>query len=454
MAETSFTIFSDANSPGWAEGFAELLQDGTRLEVGIADSLDAALDRESDVLVLNLAPRDDEKMPPAYGTAVKGRRVLAMAPGANWLCDQIEELEIYGGMVEQDPRLVVVENDLLGAPPPQASIRPFAKPQERAADWTDQTPIVWSGGTGDHPEYRQAVDEILTTEDGESAVVMRQANFVFAGVKSHPLEWSADYKDLIRRVALSLAQRPIEELVPIIVELQTHPPGTVRFDLAPSAETETAGRVFHFRFDRPTAFAATLEHTGSNAMSMMFSGGKGRGLHTTWADTETGETLAVTANIGEDAIRAIGYRYWELSVHNFDLESRCSATLTIRYDTGDTDASVTALPGNASWEYINRLAWRQYVSAQPIPASREAAEAAGRRGDSTQPVLLRRGNTDSLDGRTSKRTWPGRRRLTWRVVPWVPTSSMPSRWSGMVGRSVWSNSSSLPMTSTTACARP
>ena len=378
MAETSFTIFSDANSPGWDDGFADLLREGSLVDVDIVDSLDAAVDGESDVLVLNLAPRGDEKMPAAYAAALKARRILAMAPGANWLCDQIEELEVYGGMVDQDPQMVVVESGLLGPPPLQATIKPFAKPQEAVADWTDQTPVVWSGGTGDHPDYRQAVDDILTTEDCEYAVVMRQANFVYAGVKSHPLEWSEDYRDLIRRVALSLAQRPIEDLVPIMVELQTHPPGTVRFDLVPNAETETAScRVFHFRFDRPTAFTATLEHTGSNAMSMMFSGGKGRGLHTTWADTETGETLTVTANIGEDAIGAIGYRYWTLEIDNFDEENPSSATLTVRYDTGNAKTPVVALPGNASWEYTNRAAWNHYVSAQPTGASRHAVEAGG-----------------------------------------------------------------------------
>ena len=62
MAEPTFTIFSDAKIPGWAEGFAELLREGSTGRVDIVDSLDEALDGEADALILNLGRRDDEKL--------------------------------------------------------------------------------------------------------------------------------------------------------------------------------------------------------------------------------------------------------------------------------------------------------------------------------------------------------------------------------------------------------
>ena len=142
------------------------------------------------------------------------------------------------------------------------------------------------------------MDYILVAEYSvKCAVVMRQANFVYAGVWAHPDEWSGEYRALVRRVALTLAERPIVDLVPLIVERQIHPPGVVQFDLDPITHRESVySRIFHFRFDRPTAFTASLEHSGSNAMMLHFMGGKKR-LHWTRVDTEDGKTLTIAANI-------------------------------------------------------------------------------------------------------------------------------------------------------------
>ena len=107
------------------------------------------------------------------------------------------------------------------------------------------------------------MDYILVAEHSvKCAVVMRQANFVYAGVWAHPDEWSGEYRALVRRVALTLAERPIVDLVPLVVERQIHPPGAVSFDLEPIRHgNDGFFRLFHFRFDRPTVFTATLEHT-------------------------------------------------------------------------------------------------------------------------------------------------------------------------------------------------
>ena len=223
-----------------------------------------------------------------------------------------------------------------------------------------------------------AVDYMLVPEKLEQcAVVMRHANFVFAGVRAHPDKWSEQYRALIARIAMALARRPVEDLKPIIVERQIHPPGAVRFDLDPIAEQGTSHRAFYFRFERPTAFTATLEHAGSDAMMLMFSGGK-KHLHATRVDTEDGETMTITVNIGERAIRDLGHRYWSLGVQNFDSENPCSAKLTVRYDVADREETVRALPGNASFEYINGLAWNLLGAAQTdASARRQVATRSG-----------------------------------------------------------------------------
>ena len=365
MGDPTFTIFSDANSPGWAEGFAELLREASSVEVEIADSLDSATEGDSDVLILNLGRRNDEKLSPDQIATLARRRIVGMAPGVDWLCDQLDELEVHGGMITQaNLPMLLVDSDLLGDRSTNEPIKPFAKPQQRTEDPTARTPVVYHG-SGDIDEYRPSVDYILVAEHSvKCAVVMRQANFVYAGVWAHPDEWSGEYRALVRRVALTLAERPIADLVPLVVERQIHPPGVVRFDLDPITHRESVySRIFHFRFDRPTAFTASLEHSGSNAMMLHFMGGKKR-LHWTRVDTEEGKTLTIAANISAASNRAVRHRYWTLNVTNFDNDHGASAKLTVRYDTPDSEVPILGLPGNAGFEHLNRHAERLFQSAR------------------------------------------------------------------------------------------
>ena len=334
------------------------------------DSLDEALDGDADVLILNLGQRDDQKLSAERIASLGRRRVIAMAPGADWLCAQLDEIEFRGSNVTADMSMRVVDSDLLGKPVAEDSMRAFKEIQNvPSEEWTPQPPRVYFCA-GNVDEYRPGVDYMLVPEKLEQcAVVMRHANFVFAGVRAHPAKWSEQYRALIVRSAMVLARRPVEDLKPIIVERQTHPPGVVRFDLDPIAEQGTPYRVFYFRFERPTAFTATLEHSGSSAMMLMFSGGK-KHLHATRVDAEDGETMTITANVGERAIRDLGHRYWSLHVQNFDHENPCSTKLTVRYDVAEREGSVLALPGNASYEYINALAWNLFGTAQTDASTR------------------------------------------------------------------------------------
>lgn len=370
MDEPTFTVFSDTEISGWAEGFAKLLREGSAAEVDMAESLDDALDGDAVVLILNLGRRDDEKLSPERVASLGKRRIIAMAPGADWLCAQLDEIEFRGSNVAGDLTMLAVDSELLGKRLETDPIRPFEKIQDApSAEWTAQTPIVYFC-SDNVSEYHPEVDYILVAEKLEQcAVVMRHASFVFAGVRAHPDEWSEQYRALMARVTVALARRPVEELNPIIVERQIHPPGSVRFDLKPTAAQSACFRTFYFRFERPTAFAATLEHTGSSAMMLMFSGGK-KHLYATRVDAEDGETMTIAANIGEGAIQALGHRYWSLAVQNFDHENPCSAELTVRYDVGESEESILALPGNASFEYINGLAWNLLGAARADAATR------------------------------------------------------------------------------------
>ena len=294
MVDATFSIFSETDSAGWADAFDALLREGGANRVDVADSIDAALDGDADVLILNLDPARETTLSSDRLEALKRRRIIAMAPGADWLCAQLDEIEFRGGNVTNDVAMLVVDSDLLGQQWAE-SIRPFREVQKTPLDaWTPQTPrVYYSGGIAD---FRPGVDDVLVPEHAKDcAVVVRQANFVFAGVRAHPDEWSKQYRALIRSVAAALAGRAVEDLEPIVVERQIHPPGTVHLELASLTEAQDrAGRSFYFRFERPTAFTATLEHAGSNAMAMYFGGGK-KHLHGSRVDTENGKTLTIHA---------------------------------------------------------------------------------------------------------------------------------------------------------------
>ena len=368
-----FTVFSDADSPGWADGFADVLHEGAPTEVGIAEDLDTALgDDVADVLVLNLRRRTEEKLSPRQVAALKKRRIIAMAPGSEWLYRQLDELEIHFGNVTGDFSTVAVDSDLLGKRVPKEPIRPFRNARNTpVAEWTSRTPKVHFGA-GDIAVYRPRVDYILAAEDDERyAVVMRQASIVLAGVQAHPDEWSAEYRTLIRRVAFALADRPVEALAPIVIDRPIAAPGSTRFELPPISSGESATRALFFRFESPTAFTATLEHSGSQAMMLLFSGGKNR-LHWTRKDTESGQPLTIAVNIGAAAIQAVGHRHWHLLVDNFDGDNAAVAKLTIRYDTESAQTRILPLPGNAGLEHVNRHAKRLLdASAGDVSAARD-----------------------------------------------------------------------------------
>lgn len=388
MVEPTFAIFSDSKLSGWAEGLAMLLRDGSAARVSIARSLDDAFDDDADVLVLDLDLRRGEKLSPIRIASLGQRRIIAMAPGADWLCAQLDEIEFHGSNVTGDLPMLAVDSSLLGKRGLDERMRPFTKHQDApSAEWTPQTPRVYFCA-GNVAEYRPGVDYILVAEKLETcAVVIRQANFVFAGVQAHPDDYSEDYRSLIRRVAFALAARPVEALVPIMVERQVHPPGSIRFELNPGSSGENTRRVFYFRFERATAFTATLEHTGSDAMMLLFTGDK-KGLHWTRQDTETGETLTVAANISDASIQTLGHRYWMLNVANFDSENGASATLTVRYDSADSPVPIRALPGNSGFEHLNRDAQILFKAARLGDAS--AVERIERFGSTTRPEQIDR----------------------------------------------------------------
>ena len=395
----SFTIFSNVAIAGWAEAFAELLREGSAATVQIADDLHEAIDAETDVLVLNLHMRFDETLPAEQVSRLRERRVITIGFTANWMRRQVNELELTPGMSGWDEPMVVVDNELLGSPEAKAPFRAFAESRDvPLSERNDQTPTLHVGPPR-LTEFQPEVDYIVTPADGEDrAIVMRQGGVIYAGAHAHPTEFSPEYRKLMRQVALALAERPVEPLSAVAVERQVHPPGISRFGLPPAGDNPDHGRTFYFRFDRPTAFTATLEHTGSNAMMLLFMGDAGTRLHWTRVDSEDGKTLTIATNIRQLAIDALGHRYWEVQVVNFDGENNATATLTVRYDTSDAaGAALLPLAGDDGFETLN---WHANALFEAVrTGERDALERIRRLAPAVQPAQVDRGTARAVVAR-------------------------------------------------------
>ena len=82
--------------------------------VDIADTLDATFDGDADVLIPNLDRQRDSTLSTDRVELLKRRRIIAMAPGADWLCDQLDEIEFRGGSLTGDMTMVVADSALWG----------------------------------------------------------------------------------------------------------------------------------------------------------------------------------------------------------------------------------------------------------------------------------------------------------------------------------------------------
>ena len=358
------TVYSDVD--GVAVAIAQLLGDAS---VTVAQTIEDALDSASEVLVLDLHRRLDH-LEPERLAKLKYRKLVLLGPEADWLCRGLE-LEIGDGYVTREAvPLRIADSALLagrlGESTRHAAIEPFARQPAIGSLFDRGKPHLHFSYVEDAMKLGATggfVDVILARAEpgGERhAVVARQANCVVAGVAAAPTEWSRAYREFFGCVVVALAERELEEPEPAVVPRQVQPPGIVRFDLEPlsveSSDDGTFQRLFYFQFDQPTVMTATLRHHGSDAMMLLFQGGR-KQLYFTREDTESGETLTIATTIRQPGIDALAGRYWTLDVTNFDQSRRAWAELTVRYDAL-AGGAIRPVPSDASFEHFHWFAER------------------------------------------------------------------------------------------------
>ena len=346
-----------ADTAGTSAVLAEILG-GTN--VTVAETLEAALASEAEVLVLSVDERRQLELSAAQVEALRARKVLVTGGNADLVCRELD-LDIGGGMVSGVEAVNILDAALLPrGEHADKSMEPLAeRPAPRSFELRqDRRHLAWR----QVPDELRLVDgkgfvEVLVAlpQKDSWGVVTRQSNCVFAGVIAPPDDWSADYRRLFRAVVDALAERDHEDFKLAVVPRQIHPTGTVRFELEPlkpwTDDNRNPSRIFYFRFDRPTVLTATLRHSGSDAAMLLFQGGPKQRLFTR-EDAEHGETLTIAVTLAQSSIDAIGDRYWTLNVTNFDHVNGMSGELTVRYDALDGGA-IQPLPGNASYEHVH-----------------------------------------------------------------------------------------------------
>ena len=353
-----------ADTAGTSAALAEILG-GTN--VTVAETLEAALASEAEVLVLSVDERRQLELSAARVEALRARKVLVTGGNADLVCRELD-LDIGGGMVSGVEAINILDAALLPrGERVDKSMEPLAeRPAPRSFELgQDRRHLAWR----QVPDELRLVDgkgfiEVLValSQQDNWGVVTRQSNCVYAGVVAPPDDWSADYRRLFRAVVDALGERDHEDFKLAVVPRQIHPTGTVRFELEPPKPMDEDEhdrkyqRVFYFRFDRPTVLTATLRHSGSDAAMLLFQGGPKQRLFTR-EDAEHGETLTIAVTLAQSSIDAIGDRYWTLNVTNFDHANGMSAELTVRYDALDGGA-IQPLPSNASYEHVHWFAER------------------------------------------------------------------------------------------------
>ena len=361
MPRRAITLFTDVEDENLVRSFSELLDPDAVQQV---PTLEAAARTASDLLILYLPQlnREERVVPAELIDDLKRKKILAIGFTAGRLFDELD-LQIgalHGVMLGDPPPKIRAEHSKLLGDPGLGSFEALSGPMREkhhpCSVTSDIAPFVdvIAAGEWDWP----------TT----MGVLLRQGTFAYAAIADVPENWSAEYRSLFRRTAHALAASAFE--APRF-EMPTTPPGVVHMRVPPANEEESE-RTFYFKLDRPTTFAATLEHTGTRAAMLMFYGEKDQ-RYATRKDAEYGEPLTVTANISSQAIEKNAERYWIVRVCNFDLDNAADMTLSIRYNAaGANEPAIQSLPSDLSHEFlaahVDSLA---HASARGEDAARE-----------------------------------------------------------------------------------
>jgi hypothetical protein len=329
-----FTVFAPDEEPASITVLLKTLCPGRPERVQVAKTAREALDSSTDLLVLFMDRPSVERyleMTKALPELEK-KRIIGIGYWAATLFGDLG-LEIragacaYGG-VHPPPRIRVQRTDLLPGRE-NDTIMAFRMGSNAQGEDTQSLDYNFMMHLPRGSEMTRFVEAIVRCCDNENyASIVRQGNYIMAGLAAPPTTWTDDYRRLFTTLADRFARAP---RVPFCTATwEETRPGQYEFDLAPTfSPNELYDRTLYFRFTRATKFSAILEHTGSHAVMIHF--GSKNATHAMREDAHDHETLKIATDISQEDIERAGTDYWSLDVANFDRAARARCKLRVEY---------------------------------------------------------------------------------------------------------------------------
>lgn len=327
-----FTLFAPDQNPDAIAALSRALCPEKPADVEVVDTIQKAIKSKADVLVLFLSRQTAPSLVSETISDLRTKKILGIGYGAAKVFGDLG-LEINGGACAHDtldhsPEIAIQPSPLC----PEMKGRKIVafRIADTATDDEMQRPDYnFAMYLPRKHETTQFVEAIARWKgDDNYAPIVQQGNHILVGLAAPPQGWTMEYTTLITTVAGALAKSPS---VPFTkAEWDLCQPGEYEFELAEGRSTnELFDRVFHFRFEKPVVFSASLQQTGSASVMVLFMGEGGQ--HWSRRDGKLGENPRIDAKISKDDIERIGAGYWSLKVTNFDRDARPKCKLSIEY---------------------------------------------------------------------------------------------------------------------------
>ncbi len=325
---TDFALYVSPRDEKVVDEFRKILQrDNPNVSLVVTTSLPKLVATDAEVLVM-VMPEYNERPSEKLIEELKKHKTIGVGYGSAQMFGHMGlslDRAAHFGKYKMDIRLE--SNKTLRKRISKQPITPYASDVE-SNDFGMHIPV-----TSDLMPFVDVIARFVGNDN--YAPIARQADCIIFGMSTPPSVWSEEYRALFGQVAMALFE---SEKTPFALpDFDITPPGNYKIKLARGRSTkEASSKQLYFKFEHPTTFSTTLDHNGSDSVTLIFMGDKDR-LHWTRKDASqeegtAGETLRISVNITAKDIARHGDKYWHLGLTNFDSSATASCRLKVDYD--------------------------------------------------------------------------------------------------------------------------
>jgi hypothetical protein len=296
-----------------------------------ADTIEVAAESDVEVLIIVMIGADVPDIAPEIRERLRNRKLIGIGAGAAKLFGQLG-FEINQGNCAHFRELpstgiLLSKSELLGEPRTTDAF-PLFKVSEGNSAYPDTLAMFVPSG-----DSNRGIVEVIArwSFDRNYAPITRQGQCVLIGVTAPPTQWTEGFGDVVRNVCNALHELEATEFTPIQRKITA--PGTYEFTLAKlNDEDAPFDQRFYFQFPEATKLTARLEHSGSNAVMLLFSGQNEDRSHFLRLDAKDEESLELSIDLDDRDLEIIANRYWTLHVTNFDSKNIADCKLVIHFE--------------------------------------------------------------------------------------------------------------------------